>query len=126
MSGKYYTAEALPRPDSPIKLPNMHILLHRKEDGSTAGPCLDFDIRAYSEQLDDREAIAKVFGRICEMVMFQIISLIKRGALSNLFKNRVADSDEWDRFIPIHSERKVKVCRIRLSSSVTRNRQPRN
>lgn len=108
MSGTYYTAEALPRPDSPIKLPNLHILLHRKEDGTMAGHCLDFDIWAYSEQPDDKEAIEKVFGRICEMVMFQIISLIKRGALSSMFKNRVADSNEWDRFIQIHSERKVK------------------
>jgi hypothetical protein len=104
---KYHAIEAIPTGQMPLDLPNFHVLIHRAEDGRMIGECLDFGLRAYSQQEDDDTAIDRVFERIKEMAINHIIGHLKRGTVEHLYSNSSALSGKWEVFFREHNQGKI-------------------
>ncbi|MCP4130923.1 MAG: hypothetical protein GY754_08060 [bacterium] len=107
ITGELIAVEALSQ-SRLLNLPNLHILMHRRDDGVMVGHCLDFDIHAYSEQQENQQAIENVYSRICEMVVFQIIALLQNDSLDKMYENRVTDPALWEMFNNLHAKNKIE------------------
>jgi hypothetical protein len=108
MEKKYFTVEAIPKKWI-LNLPNFHILAHRNDDGVMCGRCLDFGIWAFSENKDDKAAVAEIFDNFAHMVPVYIIGRLKRGSIDNLYQNREGGlSDKWGDFFEIEAQNKIK------------------
>lgn len=104
-----YTAIEAESFSQQIRFPALHIIAHRDEEGLYRAFCLDFDIQYFTDEQDDSKALEIVFKKICEMAVFHIIVLFKKGMLDALYNNMVSLSDErWKFFTEANNKRKVE------------------
>ena len=100
----------LPRPDAPLPLPVLRILVKQHEN-FVVGHCLDFDVYSHYQGDNLKEGKLYVCKEICNMVWIIILDHLEKKTEDQMFNNSLKLGAGWDEFMEILRKERIKQLR---------------